>query len=730
MSEDLFSYPFESKALSILKRALGNPEAKFREDQLEAILAVARDRKKLLLVERTGWGKSMVYFIASKIMRDQDYCLNHLNQQNVSPGPALIISPLLALMRNQIYSSKGILEMASINSSQSSEENKEAEKRFLSNDLDMLIISPERLSNQEFTEEVLAPMASKIPLMIVDEAHCISDWGHDFRPDYKRIKNIITNLPSETPLLATTATANNRVIDDIHQQLDSGISIQRGQLTRKSINLRVKKAFSYEERLSIILSDINQMKSNGMNHAGIIYALTVRDSERVAKWLQISGIKAHAYHANLENSEKLKLEEELIQNELDVLVATSALSMGFDKPDLGFVYHFQTPQSVVHYYQQVGRAGRAIPEAFGTCLLGKEDRNIVDYFIKDAFPSIYEMEKITNFLAQNGKSSEADIREKVNLKSGKVEKCLKILSTLENPPVIKDEGKWLRTSNVLDINEQKILSITALREKEWQEMIAYVDGEECLTRFLSRALGDETKVDCGRCSFCVGDESWSEHSHETLVRAREFMNRIEIPLQPRKLWLRPDFEVWPQFTGRISTAHAAEEGLALFHLSDPYGQKVLSGKTNGFDENILKNATKSIKRKWGQDLLDSDIQNKKLYIVPVPSRKSDSLKIFCQELSKNLNCYHESYLVKVKDNEQQKLMENTPHQKRNLDGVFAVTQNADLHDVQIILVDDVINSGWTFTVCSALLKEAGAKEVYPLALATINGENNIETFFN
>ena len=730
MSEDLFSYPFETKALSILREALENPEAKFREDQLEAILAVARDRKKLLLVERTGWGKSMVYFIASKIMRDQDYCLNHLNQQNISPGPAIIISPLLALMRNQIYSSKGILEMASINSSQNSSENKEAEKRFLSNDLDMLIISPERLSNQEFTEEILAPMASKIPLMIVDEAHCISDWGHDFRPDYKRIKNIITNLPSETPLLATTATANNRVIDDIHDQLDSEISIQRGRLTRKSINLRVKKAFSYEERLSIILSDINKMKSKGMNHAGIIYTLTVKDSERVAKWLQLSGIKAHAYHASLKNTEKLKLEEELIQNELDVLVATSALSMGFDKPDLGFVYHFQTPQSVVHYYQQVGRAGRAIPEAFGTCLLGKEDENIVDYFIKDAFPSNYDLQKVTNFLAQNGKSSEAEIREKVNLKFGKVEKCLKILSTLENPPVIKDKGEWLRTSNVLNIDEQKTLSITKQRREEWQEMITYVDGGECLTRFLSRALGDETKVDCGRCSFCVGDESWSEYSDETLDRAREFMNRIEIPLEPRKTWMKPDFEVWPQFTKRISSAHMAEEGLALFHLSDPYGQKVLSGKKNGFDSNIIENAMKSIKRKWGQDLLSSDVQNRKLYIVSVPSRKSDSLKIFCEDLSQNLNCYHESFLSKVKDNEEQKLMENTSFQKKNLDGVFAVNQNADLQNVQIILVDDVINSGWTFTVCSALLREAGAQKVYPLALATINGEFKSETFFN
>ena len=240
--------------------------------------------------------------------------------------------------------------------------------------------------------------------------------------------------------------------------------------------------------------------------------------ERVTKWLQISRIKAHAYHASLENSEKLKLEE-LIQNELDVLVATSALSMGFDKPDLGFVYHFQTPQSVVHYYQQVGRAGRAIPEAFGTCLLGKEDRNIVDYFIKDAFPSIYEMEKITNFLAQNGKSSEADIREKVNLKPGKVEKCLKILSTLENPPVIKDRRKMAKNFECPDINEQNPIHNRAKRKRMARDD-CLCRWRECLTRFLSRALGDETKVDCGRCSFCVEDESWSEHSHETLERAR------------------------------------------------------------------------------------------------------------------------------------------------------------------------------------------------------------------
>ena len=729
MVEDLFKFPFEAKATSLLRNALNNPDATFREDQLQAIIAVTKNRNKLLLVERTGWGKSMVYFIATKIMRDKDYYPMHLNQHNFTPGPALIISPLLALMRNQVYSSKNILEMASINSSQNSKENLLAQQRFLANELDMLIVSPERLSNQDFMENILAPMASKIPLMIVDEAHCISDWGHDFRPDYKRIKNIISNLPSETPLLATTATANERVIKDINHELDSKIEIMRGELTRSSINLRVKVCPTIEERFAIIATDIESMKSSGMGHAGIVYVLTVNDSVRIAKWLSQRGILANAYYAGLDNEEKIKLEQQLIDNEIDVLIATSALSMGFDKPDLGFVYHFQTPQSVVHYYQQVGRAGRAIPQAFGTCLLGKEDGDIVNFFIKEAYPKREDMTEIVEYLSNVESASIKKIEANINLKPSKIEKCLKILSTLENPPIIQDNSLWKRTVNSLEVDEDKIKELYDLRIKEWKEMIQYVHGKSCLTKYLSKSLGDEIEEDCGRCSNCIGDDSWSTYKEEILIEARKFMNRISIPLDPRKTWLKPDFKEWPHLNGRIDSSHMAEQGLALCYLTDPlYGKKIISGKENGFDESIIEALSSLIKSRWSEFCINEDAK-KEILIVPVPSRRNQSVSLLSNELAEKLNFSSASCIKKIRNNDQQKYMENSSYQKMNLDGVFSVTDSYKLKNKNIILIDDVVNSKWTLTVCAALLKEAGAKKVYPLALAARNGDNIVEHFF-
>ncbi len=728
MSQDLFSYPFEKKAQLILEKALG-PDAKFKENQLEAILSVVKDRRKLLLVERTGWGKSMVYFIASKIMRDPDYYDQHLNQPDFIPGPALLISPLLALMRNQILSSNEIIRMDTINSAQTQKENEEAQTRFLSNELDMLIISPERLSNRDFTEQCLAPMANKIPLMIVDEAHCISDWGHDFRPDYKRIKNIISNLPNETPLLATTATANERVVMDLHKELDANIKVQRGQLTRSTINLRVKKALSVEERLCILETDIRRMKAEGMKYAGIIYTLTVRDSIKVASWLRENGILAHPYYGSLHpKEEKIKLENQLINNEIDVLVATNALSMGFDKSDLGFVYHYQTPRSVIHYYQQVGRAGRAIDEAFGTCLLGEEDKDINNFFIDDAFPKIKDLNEIINFLDNHGESSFEEMTDFLNINKSRLEKCLKFLATLENPPILetkkpsKKNGNrpirhWIRTPNPLQIDEEKISTITRLRKKEWEEMNLYLEEEECLTKFLSRSLGDAEVEECGNCSFCLDDDLKPSFaiSDESRKRAKAFLKSLEIPITPRKRWEKPPFKYWPQFHGSIKPHHIAEEGKALCQYTDSmYGPKIKEGKDNGFDEILLEESLKLI-RGWSEVF-----QSKNLVIVPVPSRNSQSLSLFCKNLSVSLGYPFEECLEKIRENKQQKLMENTQYQKRNIDGVFSVKNSTNLNDTVVLLIDDIVKSKWTFTVCSALLREHGIKKVYPFALANID----------
>jgi len=363
----------KEQAGQFLKQALDDPRAEFRDGQWECIDALV-NRRRMLVVQRTGWGKSMVYFLATRMLRDQ------------GAGATLLISPLLALMRNQILAAERIgVRAATINSSNRDDWNK-VQARLLAGEVDILLISPERLANDDFRENVLLPVAGSVGLFVVDEAHCISDWGHDFRPDYRRIVGVLNALPPNIPVLATTATANDRVVEDVAVQLGN-LGIARGPLVRESLRLQNIWMPSPAARMAWLAENLHRIPGSG-----IVYTLTIRDAERVAEWLRQSGIDARAYHSQVENREEL--EDRLLQNRIKTLVATVALGMGFDKPDLGFVIHFQRPGSVVHYYQQVGRAGRALDDAYGILLSGSEDDDITDFFIRNAFPPQLHVDEV------------------------------------------------------------------------------------------------------------------------------------------------------------------------------------------------------------------------------------------------------------------------------------------------------------------------------------------------
>jgi ATP-dependent DNA helicase RecQ len=372
-----------SCATQYLRQALDRPDASFRDGQWEAIRAVVEDRATLLLVRRTGWGKSMVYFLATRLLRD------------AGAGPTLLVSPLLALMRNQIEAAARIgVRAASINSTNTGAWDRiEADLR--QGAIDVLLISPERLANPDFRQQVLGRVANRIGLFVVDEAHCISDWGHDFRPDYQRLKRILQALPPNVPVLATTATANERVVDDVAGQLGTDVTVSRGPLARASLRLQTLTMPSPTDRMAWLAEHVPQLPGSG-----IIYALTVRDTERVAQWLRSRGVEAHAYSGRLANDERERLEHALLGNDVKALVATTALSMGFDKPDLGFVIHYQRPGSVVHYYQQVGRAGRDGNTAYGILFQGSEDDYIARYFIERAFPDPDDVDAVLAALEQ------------------------------------------------------------------------------------------------------------------------------------------------------------------------------------------------------------------------------------------------------------------------------------------------------------------------------------------
>jgi len=419
--------PLVSPPLIDHLQAMLGPDAEFREGQREAIEAVIGDGSRALVVQRTGWGKSLVYWIATRVRRDE------------GRGPALIISPLLALMRNQIAMAARLgLRAATINSGNVGEW-REIEERLGRDEIDVLLISPERLANEGFASRVLPSIQGAIGLLVIDEAHCISDWGHDFRPDYRRIGRLLPLLGPDVPVLATTATANNRVVDDVAAQLGDGVAIIRGPLGRDTLRLDAIALSDGAERLAWLAENLPRLPGSG-----IVYCLTVADTERVAEWLQTRGIDARAYTGPMDTEAREVLEDALLSNQMKALVATVALGMGFDKPDLGFVVHYQRPGSAIAYYQQVGRAGRAVDRAYGVLLAGREDDEIADYFLRTAFPPAVRMRDILAALEAVDSATVGSLQRAVNVSRPQIDQALKLLEL--DGAVAKSGGRWSRTA--------------------------------------------------------------------------------------------------------------------------------------------------------------------------------------------------------------------------------------------------------------------------------------------
>lgn len=454
----------KQKALNYLRTALNNPDAIFHDGQWESIEKLL-NHNRVLVVQRTGWGKSMVYFLSAKLLREQ------------GRGPTLLISPLLSLMRNQLEMANRIGIIARTINSTNNEQCNQIQTELIANQVDVLLISPERLANDDFRQNILSNMANNIGLFVIDEAHCISDWGHDFRPDYRRIVRVLQAIPPNIPVLATTATANDRVVNDVRSQLGDNIKLIRGSLVRKSLKLQNINMPSPAARMAWLAQTIPTLTGSG-----IIYTLTQRDAERVSEWLKINGINAKAYHADIpsgDNSVSVReeLEQQLLNNEVKVLVATVALGMGYDKPDLGFVIHFQRPASVVHYYQQVGRAGRAVDEAFGILLCGEEDDHIADYFIQNAFPPQQNVTSLIKALdASDNGLSVPSLQSALNLRKSKIESTIKYL-TVESPsPITKIGSKWqlTATASTYSIDQNHVNTITQIRRQEQKQMQEYM----------------------------------------------------------------------------------------------------------------------------------------------------------------------------------------------------------------------------------------------------------------
>lgn len=689
------------QAQQLLQTALANPTAEFRDGQWEAIDALVNHRQKLLVVQRTGWGKSSVYFISTKIFRDRGM------------GPTIIVSPLLALMRNQIESAQRLGIDAETMNSTNQNDWQAVTQRILNNQIDCLLISPERLANDNFIETVLQPIADRIALMVIDEAHCISDWGHDFRPDYRRIVNILRQLPANTPVLGTTATANDRVVEDIQTQLGD-IQIHRGPLVRESLALQAMTLPDQASRLAWLAQVIPTLPGTG-----IVYTLTVRDAEQVANWLCENGIDAKAYHGSVEaegfensNLYRQHLEELLLHNDLKVLIATTALGMGYDKPDLSFVIHYQAPGSIVAYYQQVGRAGRGIEHAIGVLMSGVEDQDIHAFFRDSAFPTGQQVDEILNVLEQSDGLSLRNIEEQTNLRHGQIEKVLKLLS-VENPaPVIKEGSRWLRTPIRYQMDHARIAHLTGQRVQEWQEVQSYIQDAGCKMTFLRRALDDHDPTPCGKCATCLEQAVIDVAVEPALVhRAGTFLKHAEMVIKPNVQVAANAFEEYG-FRGNLPQQIRAQEGRVLSRWGDAgWGRTVADNKHEGrFCDDLVAAMAEMIQQRWQPNPAPQ-------WVCCVPSRNHPELvPDFARRLAARLDLPFVDAVSKVKDNQQQKGQQNRFHQCRNLDGAFQVTQ---LYQGQhVLLVDDIVDSGWTLTVIAALLQQAGSGLVYPIALAS------------
>jgi ATP-dependent DNA helicase RecQ len=688
--------------LQLLRQALNDPAADFRDGQWQAIESVVQRRARLLLVQRTGWGKSAVYFLSTRLLRDQ------------GAGPTLLVSPLLALMRNQIDAAVRLGVRAETVNSTNPEDWEAIEQRLRADAIDVLIVSPERFANEKFLNQMLLPFAARVGLFVVDEAHCISDWGHDFRPDYRRIVRILDRLPANVPVCATTATANDRVTADVAAQLGGNLEVCRGPLVRDSLHLQTVALPDDAAKLAWLAHYIPSLRCKS-GKSGIVYALTIRWTERIAAWLQGRGIRAEAYHAGLANEERQEREGRLLDNDIDALIATTALGMGYDKPDLGFVVHFHQPGSVVHYYQQVGRAGRCIPDAYGVMLSGGDDRDINDYFIEQAFPPEEDVVAILDALELSAQGlTTPQLEAVVNLSRSRIDNVLKTLAVETPPPLARLESRWVTTPQRYDPERRRRLieHLTRLRRSEQAQMDRYRGHTGCLMEFLARALDDPAAATCGRCAFCKGQPDALRRVPEDVIReAITYLRRCNLPIEPRVQWQAGALPVYG-WQGRIAADRRAEVGRALCILGDSgWGSLVRRGKyqEGRFAEELVE-ALAGLVRGWRPAPPPT-------WVTCVPSLDYPELvPDLARGLSARLSLPFVSAVRKVRASRPQKDMENSWQQVHNLDGAFQIDPWQGMAG-PVLLVDDLVDSRWTFTVVAALLRQEGSGPVFPLALA-------------
>lgn len=697
------------EARQLLQRLVGDPAAAFREGQWDAVRDLVEHRRRVLVVQRTGWGKSAVYFVATGMLRTRGH------------GPTVIVSPLLALMRDQIEAGvRAGLRAVTMNSANADEWGDVA-KALADDSVDVLLVSPERLNNPRFREEQLPGLSERAGLLVVDEAHCISDWGHDFRPDYRRIRDLLTHLPPGTPVLATTATANARVVADVAEQLGAGgadVSTVRGSLARQSLRLGVLNLPRAEDRLGWLAAHLDDLPGSG-----IVYTLTVSAAEDLAALLQEAGHRVRAYTGRTEPADRVEAEQALRDNEVKALVATSALGMGFDKPDLGFVVHLGAPASPVAYYQQVGRAGRATEHADVLLLPGVEDADIWHYFATVSMPRKEQAREVIDALAARGADapmSTAALETVVDVRRSRLELLLKVLDV--DGAVRRVSGGWVATGEPWVYDADRYARVASARAAEADSMRAYLRGERCRMAFLQDALDDHSAADCGVCDVCAGPWYPTEVPATARASAERRLRRAGVPVESRVQWPAGMARLGVDVAGRIAAAERSEAGRVVARLTDlGWGQRLRvalgpAAADAPVDQALLA-ACVDVLRDWPWE-------RRPEAVVSMPSRRRPAL---IRSVAAHL-----AGVGRLPDLGQLGLTDarawigpggNSAFRLRDVWEAWTVPagMRADLAALGpspvVLLVDDLVDSRWTVTVAGRALRMAGAGAVLPFALA-------------
>ncbi|MFE9557352.1 RecQ family ATP-dependent DNA helicase [Streptomyces sp. NPDC006703] len=711
-----------TEADTVLARLVGDPTgtARLREDQWRAIEALVADKRRALVVQRTGWGKSAVYFVATALLRA------------AGAGPTVIVSPLLALMRNQVEAAaRAGISARTINSA-NPEEWDTIQAEVAAGAVDVLLVSPERLNNPDFRDNVLPKLSAATGLLVVDEAHCISDWGHDFRPDYRRLRTMLAELPPGVPVLATTATANARVTADVAEQLGTGggsdALVLRGPLDRESLSLNVLSLPDAAHRLAWLADHLDDLPGSG-----IIYTLTVATAEEITAYLRQRGHTVASYTGKTENADRQQAEDDLLANRVKALVATSALGMGFDKPDLGFVVHLGSPSSPIAYYQQVGRAGRGVAHAEVLLLPGREDEAIWKYFASVAFPPEEQVRRTLDVLAQADRPLSLPALEPlVELRRTRLETMLKVLDV--DGAVRRVKGGWTTTGQPWAYDTERYAWVARQRSAEQQAMRDYASATGCRMEFLRRQLDDEQAAPCGRCDNCAGARFTADVSGTALDAARGELTRPGVEVEPRKMWPTGLPAIGIELKGRIPAGELAFPGRALGRLSDiGWGNRLrpmlAPGAPDGPVPDDVVQAVVSVLADWakgpgGWASGEAGAPARPAGVVTVPSRTRPALvaslgariaEIGRMPLLGSLAYAEGPAGERVPQSNSAQRMRALHHAFTVPDELAAALAGSA---GPVLLVDDACDTGWTLAVAARLLRRSGAEGVFPLVLAS------------